>query len=48
VTFVIFVFFGNVLLEWEVIGISDPAVVVGVFFMIACEVSRYPAVDWIT
>ena len=35
----------DVLLEWKVVGVAHPAVVVGVLFVVAGEVSRHPAAD---
>jgi len=45
VSFVIFLLLGNVILEGEVIGVSNPAVIVGVFFPVSREMSWYPAAD---
>jgi len=44
----ILVLFWDVLLEWEIVCISDPAVVVCILLMVAREVSRNPAVDWLS
>lgn len=41
----VFMLFRNVLLEGKVVCISDPAVIVGVLFMISREMGRYPAVN---